>query len=173
MNGLSDSNFLFRRISTLEASVARFKAENYRLKMKLEEEADSGQKRKKAKAELATRKVIFENIKFKQEEKEEPKSPSPPPVFHLESRKSKENASPTADQSKPRKTVLMSQDVETMDDDGKREKEGLKVDEDRPKMSRKPLGEESKNRPAPRGKINRVVYADEEAKKMQEQCKQQ
>ena len=170
---------LTRKVGSLEFEVSRGKAENYRLKMKLEEATVSGEEgetaRKKAAAAAKKRaQGRFEMLVFDDEdakkENGDPNTLLPPPeiVLHsAEDDKSKEEQGPTtssAGSKKSKKTVSISSYVE--DEEGKqtavKEEGGAKS----PAASSRPKRLANK-------KYNEVVYAAEEEKKWEEQCKQQ
>ncbi|TRY61957.1 hypothetical protein TCAL_08263 [Tigriopus californicus] len=167
-----------RKISNLETLVSRFRSESYQLKIKLEEaksqrQAGNQSPKKPKPAKKIVERVIFNDInrdcgRAHQDDKE-----NDVPVFGSQSESvkadvdaSSQNRGQTVGTKK--KTVSISTSVECFEE-GQHEKknatrEDLNTDESKGRMS-KPPGR--KRVP------NVVINAEEENKKMEEQCKQQ
>ena len=162
----------FSPTATLESTVSKLRADNYQLKIKLdekEEAAKSSEKRGQMKKPAAAKnhKTFFEDIKFDDDDD-----------------KKKENESPNSKAKPVLSLPLVKVDSPTDCEGGKKEEAREAVAKKKAKTvsisgvaKEDEEGEEKPTRQLPRrrrrGKVNEVVDAAEEAAKMEEQCKQQ
>lgn len=149
-----------RKVSALESTVTKLRAQNYQLQMRLDDKKEKqgvhANKRKEAK-------WIFEDIRFgKSSQSEETPVTIEKTDEIMVEEPCDENKSPNVPADSKTKKAISFSDLVKVDDGG--ETEQLKEE----KADGKKL-----QKSAPKRKYQPVIYADEEAKKMEQECKTQ
>ena len=147
-----------RKLEGSESLASRLRAENYRLKLQIEENKSKDEIKPTAKPQK--NKTIFEDIKFKEPPKKKEDSGN---ILDLTNNNNKENT-PNNDDTKKnikKKSVKMAETVQVMNED---EKIKLKCEED----SNRKVQKEKKEFRKP--KTHEITSVDEEDEKLKNEC---